>query len=248
MIFYSSYIGAEMLQSYMWMDGLGWDWVGWDLCVGLLYEHRFAVLIILHQYFGGTQHCTRAAVVAAPGHHQILHGAPVKLKLLTKGGQDRRGQCKLCCLCEGEREMIDWCQDDIYKLSQGKIPVQARKISYMTLAPNTAVMPNLWQSATSCCPKVVVGVTTIVKVEYWHVMEFVPGRKGDHHMVLVMCIQCRLQNVHLRMLCHCDWKFENITWKSRSMGKEGNCLLKYLKCALIAYSSIILVSEDILAF
>ena len=23
----------------------GWDWVGWDLCVGLLYLHRFAVLI-----------------------------------------------------------------------------------------------------------------------------------------------------------------------------------------------------------
>ena len=28
------------------MDGSGWVWVGWDgnLCVGLLYEHRFAVL------------------------------------------------------------------------------------------------------------------------------------------------------------------------------------------------------------
>ena len=26
--------------------GLGWmGWVGWDLCAGLLYEHRFAVLI-----------------------------------------------------------------------------------------------------------------------------------------------------------------------------------------------------------
>ena len=44
MIFYSPYIGAEMLRSYMWMDGLG---LGWDLCVGLLYEHRFAVLKIL---------------------------------------------------------------------------------------------------------------------------------------------------------------------------------------------------------
>ena len=29
-----------LLQSYKW-DGL--DWV-WDLCVGLLYEHRFAML------------------------------------------------------------------------------------------------------------------------------------------------------------------------------------------------------------
>ena len=36
-----------MLRSYMWMDGwmgLGLG-LGWDLCVGLLYEHRFAVLI-----------------------------------------------------------------------------------------------------------------------------------------------------------------------------------------------------------
>ena len=22
-----------------------WDWVGWDLCAGLFYEHRFAMLI-----------------------------------------------------------------------------------------------------------------------------------------------------------------------------------------------------------
>ena len=29
--------------------GLGWVWdgMGWDLCVGLLYEHRFAVLIMV---------------------------------------------------------------------------------------------------------------------------------------------------------------------------------------------------------
>ena len=31
-----------LLESYKWV---GWDWMdGWDLCVGLLYEHRFAVL------------------------------------------------------------------------------------------------------------------------------------------------------------------------------------------------------------
>ena len=30
----------------MGLDGLdGLDGMGWDLCVGLLYEHRFAVLI-----------------------------------------------------------------------------------------------------------------------------------------------------------------------------------------------------------
>ena len=45
MIFYSPYIGAEMLRSYKW-DGSG-SGSGWDLCVGLLYEHRFAVLIII---------------------------------------------------------------------------------------------------------------------------------------------------------------------------------------------------------
>ena len=37
-----------MLRSYKW-DGYGCDRVGWvwdgNLCVGLLYEHRFAVLI-----------------------------------------------------------------------------------------------------------------------------------------------------------------------------------------------------------
>ena len=51
MIFYSPYIGAEMLRSYKWMDwdgiGLGWEWDGLNLCVGLLYEHRFAVLMIV---------------------------------------------------------------------------------------------------------------------------------------------------------------------------------------------------------
>ena len=30
---------------HKWMAGLGWDWE-WDLCAGLLYEHRFAMLII----------------------------------------------------------------------------------------------------------------------------------------------------------------------------------------------------------
>ena len=51
MIFYSPYIRAEMLRSYKWIGygmGMGWVWDGYgmDLCVGLLYEHRFAVLII----------------------------------------------------------------------------------------------------------------------------------------------------------------------------------------------------------
>ena len=30
------------------MDWVGWDGMGWDLCAGLFYEHRFAMLIILH--------------------------------------------------------------------------------------------------------------------------------------------------------------------------------------------------------
>ena len=37
-----------LLQSYKWMDWVG-DGMGWDLCVGLLYEHRFAVLKIRHK-------------------------------------------------------------------------------------------------------------------------------------------------------------------------------------------------------
>ena len=27
--------------------GMDWVWVGWDLCAGLLYEHRFAMLIMV---------------------------------------------------------------------------------------------------------------------------------------------------------------------------------------------------------
>ena len=30
------------------MDWMGMDGYGWDLCVGLLYEHRFAMLITHH--------------------------------------------------------------------------------------------------------------------------------------------------------------------------------------------------------
>ena len=37
--------GVFLLQSYKWMGWVGLGWDGWDLCVGLLYEHRFAVLI-----------------------------------------------------------------------------------------------------------------------------------------------------------------------------------------------------------
>ncbi len=28
------------------ISGLGWIGMGWDLCAGLFYEHRFAMLII----------------------------------------------------------------------------------------------------------------------------------------------------------------------------------------------------------
>ena len=29
---------------------MGWDGLGWDLCAGLFYEHRFAMLIIAWQW------------------------------------------------------------------------------------------------------------------------------------------------------------------------------------------------------
>ena len=32
------------------MGWIGLDWAGWDLCVGLFYEHRFAVLIRLFSF------------------------------------------------------------------------------------------------------------------------------------------------------------------------------------------------------
>ena len=48
-----------MLRRYKW-DWV-WDGLGWDLCVGLLYEHRFAVLIINEVF-----------VVFYEGKHYIL--------------------------------------------------------------------------------------------------------------------------------------------------------------------------------
>ena len=33
---------SELMNGMGWMGGVGWDW---DLCVGLFYEHRFAMLI-----------------------------------------------------------------------------------------------------------------------------------------------------------------------------------------------------------
>ena len=38
-----------MLRSYKWV---GWVGIGWDLCVGLVYEHHFAVLITSHKPYG----------------------------------------------------------------------------------------------------------------------------------------------------------------------------------------------------
>merc|ERR1711947_53524 len=39
-----SHHGSFLLQSYKWM-GLGWIGLDGNLCVGLFYEHRFAMLI-----------------------------------------------------------------------------------------------------------------------------------------------------------------------------------------------------------
>ena len=39
------------LWSYKW----DWDWIGLGLCAGLLYEHRFAVLITLHLVLRGLE-------------------------------------------------------------------------------------------------------------------------------------------------------------------------------------------------
>ena len=43
-----SHHGSFLLLSYKWIGlGMGWVWDGMDLCAGLLYEHRFAMLIII---------------------------------------------------------------------------------------------------------------------------------------------------------------------------------------------------------
>ena len=40
-----SHHGSFLPLSYKWMDGSG-SGIGWDLCAGLFYEHRFAMLIM----------------------------------------------------------------------------------------------------------------------------------------------------------------------------------------------------------
>ena len=46
---------------------MGLGWVGWDLCVGLLYEHRFAVLITRNMEFG------------VPAKKSVIHGGKYEI-------------------------------------------------------------------------------------------------------------------------------------------------------------------------
>ena len=39
-------MGLSCFRAISGWDGSGLGWVGWDLCAGLFYEHRFAMLII----------------------------------------------------------------------------------------------------------------------------------------------------------------------------------------------------------
>ena len=41
---------------------MGLDWVGWDLCVGLFYEHRFAMLKMSTGEGGGGRGVSEALV------------------------------------------------------------------------------------------------------------------------------------------------------------------------------------------
>ena len=49
---------------------MGWVWVGLDLCVGLLYEHRFAVLIKDLLILSNDQEARPADKVAGPDPRQ----------------------------------------------------------------------------------------------------------------------------------------------------------------------------------
>ena len=42
-------MGLSCFRAISGLDGLGMDGMGWDLCAGLFYEHRFAMLIILNE-------------------------------------------------------------------------------------------------------------------------------------------------------------------------------------------------------
>ena len=95
-----------------------------------------------------------------------------------------------------------------------------KKISNMTWAPDNAVMHSFWQSATSCCPIVVVGVTTIVmepgkKVEFWHVMEFVPaGNKcPSNSMGIVFPYPVGRATMIWSLSCASNAGFKMSTWE-----------------------------------
>ena len=43
-------MGLSCFRAISGLDmGMGMDGMGWDLCAGLFYEHRFAMLIIIKQ-------------------------------------------------------------------------------------------------------------------------------------------------------------------------------------------------------
>ena len=44
------------LSCFRAISGIGW--VGWDLCAGLFYEHRFVMLIKIHNMSGSTPNWT----------------------------------------------------------------------------------------------------------------------------------------------------------------------------------------------
>ena len=64
---------------------MGWmDWIGWDLCVGLFYEHRFAMLIML--FCGNFLKAKRieVAVGTPAGYKDVVCNSPTSSYLPTK--------------------------------------------------------------------------------------------------------------------------------------------------------------------
>ena len=78
---------------------MGWDW---DLCVGLLYEHRFAMLIILHCHEIFAQVCESARI----NFESYRRAVKAACKCRTK---DCPAWACLCYDVEGEEEQDDIC-------------------------------------------------------------------------------------------------------------------------------------------
>ena len=141
-----------LLQSYKWdWIGLGWmGWVGWDLCVGLLYEHRFAVLITpMNEML--SFHFSRFCLSQSQGSRREREFCSLNLKFrdenkillsISQGSRrDRDIFFQVSCFEMGFRDEINLILTRIFEIEKSRYALPP---SWQFLAPSvTATLPLL---------------------------------------------------------------------------------------------------------